>query len=172
AAEGNKLLTKEWIGALLRVLSTRPPDKAFACAERLANNPDASGFAEVAALYHQLLTEVVEDAASAGARRGVDGYDLRCEPDLFQQQVVVDRLLQAALPGANRDTALATTLRQASADPALFGRAVTSRMRWVAQTRPTPHAVDQFFYWNSALAQLASKLLEGKPAMEEADLLG
>ena len=36
------LLTKHWIGVLLIAIATRPAGEAFACAERLANNPSTS----------------------------------------------------------------------------------------------------------------------------------
>jgi hypothetical protein len=161
AGTGNYLLTKEWLGALLVTLATRPAQKAFACAERLVHNPDTSAFIEVHKLYSQLLAEVagegVQQSGQPGQHEGVDGYDLACEPDLYRQQVILDHCLRDALPrgpggtpGVIQTSVVQASVvqntwhsdqmvpllirRQAEADHANFVRAASSRARWLKRT--------------------------------------
>jgi len=154
AGAGNHLFTKEWLGALLVTLATRPPQKAFACAERLVHNPDASSFIEVHKLYNQLLAELAGDGGQPLQHEGVDSYDLTCEPGLYRQQVILDRCLCDALPrgpgrlgrppgmppGVVQSTWHADQMvpllirRQAEADHANFVRAAASRARWLKHT--------------------------------------
>lgn len=184
AGQGNNLLTKEWLGALLVTLATRPTEKAFACAERLANSPDTSAFLEVRRLYDQLLAEVAGQSVPPREREGVDGYDMLCQPDLYRQQIVLDVFLRASLPvphvprpvfqSAWDCSEMGSTLvrRQATADPVRFIRAIASRLRWIGQVQTSAERGDDpHLCWSVALAEVQRKLLAAKPVLEHDDLI-
>ena len=71
-------LMKEWVGTLLQTLALRDRDKAFACVERLANNPDTKGFREVSGLYDQYMNEMMRDVPCP-ERNGVDGFPVNSD---------------------------------------------------------------------------------------------
>jgi hypothetical protein len=199
AGTGNYLLTKEWLGALLVAVATRPAHKAFACAEQLVHNPDTSTFGEAHKLYNQLLAEVAGEAEPPRQREGVDGYDLRCEPELYRQQVILDLCLRDALPTPRGDGARAVQTcwhaeqmvpllirRQAQDDPAKFLRAVASRTGWLQRTRKPPEVVAQrqtplgvvefrgrdiYLHWLAAMENVQQVLLRAAPELGHDDLV-
>jgi hypothetical protein len=198
AGKGNHLLTKEWLGALLVTLATRPAQRAFACAEQLVHNPDTGTFIEVHKLYNQLLAEVAGEADLAMQREGVDGYDLMCQPELYRQQVILDHCLRDALPtghggtpGVVQSTWNAEEMvpllirRQAEGDPVSFVRAAASRARWLQHTskpaevirHQTPlgefevRGADPYLHWRVGLDRVQSMLLKATPALGHDDLV-
>jgi hypothetical protein len=200
AAQGNHLLTKEWLGEMLEALATRPATCAFACAERLSQNPNTRCFLQVRRLYNQLLAEVVGESVQPEQHTGIDGYDLRCEPELYRQQVILDHCLRDAIPqpppadlpgrpeSAWNCDEMASLLvrRQAQSDPARFVRAAARRRRWLAETRKPPgvlsrhetvfgpveeRADDPYVMWRAAIDEVQRQLLAAKPALEHDDVI-
>ena len=197
AATGSLSLTTGWLGAMMVALAARPPEKAFACAERLVLNPDTDTFVEVHQLYHHLLAEIAGETDPPRHRTGVDGYDLTCEPSLYPHQVVLDRFLRDLLPAtcsasgafhrklhAGRMLRLLVR-RQAEKDQAGFVRAVAGRIRWVNGVRkPAPEtsvqtplgeaiirAVDSSGLWRAGLGALQQTLVSAARDLSLDDLL-
>lgn len=199
AGAANRLLTKEWLGALLATLATGPAEKAFACAEALIHNPDTQNFVEVHTLYNHLMAELTDEAGQPRAQTGVDDYDLACDPDLYRQQVILDRCLRDASPRSLGIPGVVDTTwhsdqmipllvrRQAAADRSRFARAVASRTGWldhhegeppkILAVRQTPLgevalcAPDPRLFWRLAIDRIQSALLEESPPLEEEDLI-
>jgi hypothetical protein len=200
AAQGKLLLTKEWLGAMLVTLATRPAASAFACVERLSHNPNTCCFLQVRKLYNRLLAEVVSESVVPDQREGVDGYDLGSEPELYRQQVILDHCLRdtmpqpppADLPGRPEnvwnDDGMESLLvrRQALGDPLPFVRAVAHRSRWLKEnTRPPEvlqrqetvfgavevRADDPYPAWRAALYDVQRLQLAAKPALGHDDLI-
>jgi hypothetical protein len=200
AGTGNARLEKEWLGELLEVIATRPASKAFACAESLSINPDTGCFAAVSLAYHQLLTEITDEASLPEVSKGVDEYDLNREPDLYRHQLVLDRHLRAGLPGARGETQNAASvepvwrsmelprilaMRQVAIDPICYLRAIATRKEWLARTRKEPNIIekhegtfgyeirdiDRYERWLYALGELQEHLLAAKPSLDHADLI-
>ena len=196
AARGNRLLTKEWLGALLITLATRPAGRAFACAELLTQNPDTKAYRKVHQLYQHLLAEVAGEAVSPDHAEGVDGYDLMCEPELYRPQAILDRCLRDALsddtPGANmsvwHDDPMVPLLvgRQAAGDRAAFVRAVAARLRWLKRTSKPAEVIgrhetplgtyevrgpDPYLHWRVEIESIQRQLLAARPALDGVDLV-
>jgi hypothetical protein len=199
AGSGNALLQKEWLGDLLEVIAARPAARAFACAERLSINPDTSRFRAVSFAYHRLIEEITDDASVPEARKGVDEYDLNREPALYHHQLVLDRHLRARLPRERtktpseepaeplwREVELPRMLamRQVSADPKRYLRAIALRKNWLVNTRKEPgiltktegtfgyevREVDRYHLWICALAELEEHLLAARPLLDPEEL--
>ena len=173
----------EWLGTLLAALSTRPPDKAFACAERLAHNPDTSRFPEVQKLYSLRLGEAIGDAAAPRGEKGVDGFPFALDPEHRRQQDRLDGFLkekrmptaedfaaggQAALAG--KGMVKESVLRQSAGEVAETVRAAISRIRWLSQNRPANQHQD--LLWRCGIGELLCDLLRLKPDLTGADLMG
>lgn len=196
AGTGN--LTRQWLGALLVTLATRPAEKAFACAERLVHNPDTSSFVEVHKLYNQLLAELADEATQPRQLAGVDGYELMCQPELYRHQVILDRAIRDAVPGQSGPPGVVQTTwdtkqmmipllvrRQAGTDHANFVRAVASRVRWLKDnSKPNPVTIrqtplgeigvcrmDPYLLWRSVLDQIQRVLLAAAPTLGHDDLV-
>lgn len=174
-------LMKEWLGTLLQTLVLRSRDRAFACVERLANNPDTKDFREVVALYEQLMHEMLGDV-SYPRTEGVDGFPLTTEMDR-----IVDAFLRASAPRefTYGDTAVHSTgsssserfhlaLRQANAGHPALLRAMNARVHWLKQheppTGPRQHRENPWLSWCCDLGKLYGKILEQQPALDAADL--
>jgi hypothetical protein len=199
AGTGNHRLEKEWLGDLLEVIATRPVTKAFACIERLSVNPGTSCFAAVSLTYHQLLTEITDEACLPQVGKGVDEYDLSQEPDLYRHQLVLDRHLRARLPRERNETPNGEsaepvwryvelprllTMRQVSTDPNRYLRAISARKGWLEATKKEPEIleqhegtfgyevrdVDRYQLWLCALSELEEQVLTLAPQLDPFDL--
>jgi len=173
-------LMKEWVGTLLQTLTLRDRDRAFACAERLANNPDTKVFHEVIGLYEQYMSEMVLDVPSS-RQEGVDGFPI--DSELHR---IIDSFLRASAPrpmafeGTIRQstpaqaTHLELALRQSKDDyPALL-RAMNERVHWLAKheppTAPGTGRNMPWLSWRCDLGQLYGRILREQPALDAADL--
>jgi hypothetical protein len=189
AVARNRSLTIDWLGPLLVTLATRPAGKAFACAERLAHNPDTANFLQVRELYDHLVAEVAGEADVSRKTEGVDGYDLMKEPELYRQQLILDRYLASALPprfeGKQLESAWNTEemlplllRRQAEAEHTKFMRAAENRAQWLKDSSKPPEILairqtrigevaicgdDPYRWWRNCIDRLQRELLDAKP---------
>ncbi len=183
AGAGSAGPTLEWLGTLLATLGTRPPDKAFACAERLANYPDTSRFPEVQRFYSLRLGEAIGDAVPSRAEKGVDGFPFALDPQHRRQQDRLDGFLkEKRVPTAEDFAAGAqqtfggkgmvkeSLLRQSTGELPETVRAAMTRIRWLSENRPADEHQDLF--WRCGIGELLCDLLRSKPELNRADLIG
>jgi hypothetical protein len=174
-------LMKEWLGTFLQTVALRDRDRAFACVECLANNPDTKVFREVSRMYDQYMQELLLDVP-APHREGADGFPIQSE-----WHRIIDNFLRASapspmLPGETavqsafsaRSTHLDLVLRQSNAGyPALL-RAMHERVDWLAKHEPPAPQGGRvqmpWLAWRCDLGRLYCGILDRKPELEGADL--
>ena len=154
---------------------------AFACVERLANNPDTKMFGEVSAMYDQFMSEMLRDVPTR-RHSSVDGFAMRSEWDR-----IVDSFLRASAPRGRdageftlqsafsaRSTYAESALRQSKKDYPAMLRAMNERVQWLIQQEPPPADVGgppmPWLAWRCDLGKLYSLILGLKPELGAADL--
>jgi len=153
-----------WLNALVNTVATRPPTQAFACAERLAQNPTTSSFLEVQRLYASQMANALRDGDS--------------KPPL--QQIIDQMLCDSRMPqpgemaagerwiGGTRKMAVATALQSAGPDLKLLFRALLERMQGSAE-RAKPLIIDLHnsdgLMEISALNDAVSEILRRQPEL-------
>lgn len=136
----------------------------------------------MALVYAHLLDETLPLSGSVNTK-GIDGYQLDCDADLFAIQVQIDLALQASRPKLkdwtdwkpDRDRQVVwhsdelrsmLRARRSAMDPVLGLRAISRRL-----TRLAGRVDEESRLWTHFLNDMATRLLEGKPTLSEAHLM-
>lgn len=186
-----EMLLKEWLGTFLQSLARRDPERAFAVAERLINNPQTAGFLQVRQFYESRLHEVMASAGVGLAAKGIDEYPLAADPELEAEQRILDELLRSSAraipaPGASRLTpqtaygtsqlAIEAAVRQAKDRTGPMLRAMRKRALWLAarHTNPAPETPGYGLWlnWRCNFGSFYCALLERPLDLSRDDLLG
>ncbi|MCC6365637.1 MAG: hypothetical protein IT165_19160 [Bryobacterales bacterium] len=145
-----------WLKAYLNLLSTRPEEKAFACVERLAQNPALMGLGEVRELYQHHMSRMLVEVRPPAV--GADGFPLEKHPRFRRQQEWIDELLRCGTSTDVRQPLKTSILARGAAEPQNLVRAIVERMNWLRQVwKHLPD--DQVVFWRCDLGELLREAL-------------
>ncbi len=181
AAVAETGLMKEWLGTFLATLAKRDRDRAFACVERLANNPDTKMFGEVGAMYDQYMNEMLRDVPIR-RKFSVDGFPLQNDGDQIVESFLQASLPRTRLPGeipiqptfSARSPHVDAALRQSKGDYPAMLRAMNERVHWLVQHEPPMPQIGglpmPWLAWRCDLGKLYCAILALKPELGALDL--